>query len=606
VVPVNGSIAPQQRTWRNRRGRDGFDVRNKELQIVAASGIKDYLGPMATDVEAHRSTPRVSPTARAVEAVRAVMPGWPAPAWGAIGVTALFIGITCWWLSRDRSIPIWDAGLHLAYAIYVYRDFGAGNLVGGLTMTAPYPPFAYVVGSLGFLIGGIGVAPPILAENALFVSLLALGCYQVGRLAFGRLAGLLAVVFALGTPLIIAQFHVFMTDAPETAMVAVSIWLIIATRGFSRLGMSAIAGVAVGLGMLTKEPFAFFVVGIVAVTAVRGAVQAWYGDWRAWRGMAIFAGLALAIALPWYIHEYSAIKAIKGEATAQSGVFNSLGSATPTGIAPPRLSLENLEWYLWNFINWQLYLPLFLFAAVGWVWTLVGLVRRRPISPLTPELLVGAFCGWLTVTMTYVHDVRYGMPLLLYLAVFGVGWITQLRGPWRTVAIVVLAALALTNTLTIDTGIGGPHRIALAGSSFTKLERPGYITIASNEGFPVGAPERDGDLLAMLQALRHEGVRDVTWPPAEALGPNFSNIGVTVLSQIANLTVLENVRTFSNFTARYAVLAYGPEVEPHEKVPPCIQLTGGGVWMRLGNPTAPGTQDYCPFPKPHYYGPKQP
>ncbi len=560
---------------------------------------------MATDVKAHRSPPRVSPTARAVEVVRAAIPGWPAPAWGAIGVTALFVGITCWWLSRDRSIPIWDAGLHLAYAIDVHRDiFNEGHVVEGLTMTAPYPPLAYVVGSLGFVIGGIGVAPPILAENALFVSLLALGCYQVGRLAFGRLAGLLAVVFALGSPLIIAQFHVFMTDAPETAMVAVAIWLIIATQGFSRLGMSAIAGVAVGLGMLTKEPFAIFVVGVVGVTAARGGRRAWHGDWRAWRGMAIFAGLALAIALPWYIHEYTAIQALKGEATAGSAAFNSLGAATPTGIAPPRLSLENLEWYLWNFINWQLFLPMFLFAAVGWVWAIVGVVRRRSISPLTPELLAGAFCGWLIVTMTYVHDVRYGMPMLLYLAVFGVGWITQLQGRWRTAAIAVLAALALTNTLMIDTGVGGRHWVTLAGSSIAKLERPGYVTIASNEGFPVGAPARDGDLLAMLRALRSEGVRDVTWPPGEALGPHFSNIGVTVLSEIANLTVLENARTFSNFTARDATLAYGPST-PHEQVPPCITLTEGGVWMRIGNPTAPGAQDYCPFPRPHYYGPKQ-
>ena len=45
-----------------------------------------------------------------------------------------------------------------------------------------------------------------IALNVVFVLLLALGCYNVGRLAFGQLAGVLAVVFALGSPLVIEEF----------------------------------------------------------------------------------------------------------------------------------------------------------------------------------------------------------------------------------------------------------------------------------------------------------------------------------------------------------------------------------------------------------------
>src|SRR5580704_15724121 len=220
---------------------------------------------MASEITAPRLRARATPLARLAEL------GWPAPAWGAIGVTVLFIGITCWWLTQDRSIPIFDAGLHLNLALNVHQELAAGNLGEALTLSVPYPPFAYLIGSLGIALGGVGVAPPILAENLVFATLLALGCYKVGRLAFGPLAGLLAVVFAFGSPLIAAQFHVFMTDAPETAMVAVSVWLVIASEGFTKLRTCALAGVAVGLGMLTKEPFPVFVVGVCLVTLVRGA-----------------------------------------------------------------------------------------------------------------------------------------------------------------------------------------------------------------------------------------------------------------------------------------------------------------------------------------------
>lgn len=108
----------------------------------------------------------------------------------------------------------------------------SGDLLGPFDNVLQYPPLALLVGALAMFVGGVNVASPIIAENVVFVSLLTLGCYQTGRLLFGARAGLLAVIFVLGSPLLIAQFHVFMLDAPETALVAVSMWLILASEDF--------------------------------------------------------------------------------------------------------------------------------------------------------------------------------------------------------------------------------------------------------------------------------------------------------------------------------------------------------------------------------------
>jgi hypothetical protein len=523
------------------------------------------------------------------------MPKWPAPAWGAIAVTALFVAITCWWLTQDRSIPIFDAGGHLSLAIYVHQALSAGLVLQAVTLMAPYPPFAYLVGQLGILFGGVGIAPLIIAENLVFVPLLALGCYQVGRLAFGPLAGLLAVVFALSSPLITAQFHVFMIDAPETAMVAVSVWLIIATEGFSRLWICAVAGLAVGLGMLTKEPFGIFVVGIVAVTAVRGG-------WRSWRGVAIFAVIALAIALPWYIHEYAQIRTIGTEATSSSAVAGGVeGANEPRGIAPPRLSPANLEWYLWNFVNAQLYLPLFIFAAVGWLWTMVAFARRRPISPLTLELAVGAFAAWALLTETYIHDTRYSMPLTVYLAVFGAGWIVRLPHRGQIAATAALVLVAIANTLGASFGTGRPLQVSLPGSYTAALNKPGHLTLYSNQGYLVSGPHRDGDLLAMLKALRRHGVRGIIWSRSQAYAPDFSFGGVAALAQFADLKPLLTIGREVELGPGNAVLDHSARAPGGG--PPCVLLDDGtGIWVRLGNPNAPGARNYCPLPKPHFYG----
>ena len=155
-----------------------------------------------------------------------------------------------WWLSQDRSIPIYHAGSHLGFAIDVYEDLSSGHLLKALTVSGALPAAHLPRGSPGIFVGGVGVASPIIALNAVFVPLLALGCYRIGRLAFNPLAGLLAVVFALGSPFVIEEFHEFMLDVPEAAMVAVAVWAIPATERFSRPRVSALAGIAVGLGML--------------------------------------------------------------------------------------------------------------------------------------------------------------------------------------------------------------------------------------------------------------------------------------------------------------------------------------------------------------------
>jgi 4-amino-4-deoxy-L-arabinose transferase-like glycosyltransferase len=511
-----------------------------------------------------------------------------------IAIAAVFVGITSWWLTRDRAIPIFDAGLHLSLTTFVYEQLHAGHLGQALTLTYPYPPFAYVVGALGMWIGGVGVAPPVIAQNLVFVPLLALGCYHIGRLAFGARAGLLAVVFALGSPLITAQFHVPMTDAPETAMVAVSVWLIIASERFSRLWVSAAAGVAVGLGMVTKEPFPLFVAGVVGVAVARGG-------WRSWRGLVVFALPALAIALPWYIHFLSHAEGLVEGATYSTGP--SYEHFVP-GVAPARLSGTNFAWYFWNITNFQLYAPLFAFALVGGAWTIVGFARRRAVSPLAWELAVGAFVAWAALTETFVHDTRYSMPLLVYLAVFGGGWIVRLPRAGRLIATSALVLVAIANTIATSFGVGRTLQATLStGPRPWPLEAPGVVTFYSNGGFLVAGPHRDGDVLGLMRALRRNGVREITWinlgsgePPPQAT-PIFSDAGLTAFALIAGLKLADR----AHLTSGDAALGHGQIKAGH--TPPCVKLyDGSGVWVRLGSdPNAPGIQDYCPFRHPAFY-----
>src|ERR1041385_2559108 len=316
--------------------------------------------------------------------------------WGAVMAAALFIGLTCWWLTQDRSIPVYDAGDHLETAFQFHSMIRSGDLLGPFNRVSQYPPLALLVGAFSVFVGGVNVASPIVGENLVFVPLLVLGCYQTGKLLFDERAGLLATIFMLGSPLLAEQFHVFMLDVPQASIVAVSMWLLLASEGFSRNRIAFWAGIAVGCGLLIKVTFPIFVAGIVLVLLAQGG-------WRNGRGLLSFALPALVVGAPWYIAHISDFGMIANLAGTNSGAV--------AGNLPPLLSTANLLWYFWSTLNSQLFAPLFLLVLIGTAITIRATLRRDAGWELKLAFLVGGFAAWLGISLTPHHDIRYDIPL---------------------------------------------------------------------------------------------------------------------------------------------------------------------------------------------------
>jgi 4-amino-4-deoxy-L-arabinose transferase-like glycosyltransferase len=502
-----------------------------------------------------------------------------------MGAAAVFVSITCWWLAEDRSIPIYDVGSQLETAREYHNMLVAGNLLGPFAHASVYPILAHVVGALGMLIGGTDVTAPTIAENLVFVPLLALGCYQTGRLLFGPLAGSLAVVFVLGSPLMISMFHVFLLDAPLASLVAVSVWLVLASEDFRRVEAAAAAGLAVGIGMNVKAQFGLFVAGCVCVVVA-------HGGWRNRRGLATFAATALVFGAPWYI--FHAAQLPKLLALASSG------GGTPAGNIPPTFSRANLGWYFWSVLNSQLLAPLFALVLAGAIWTVVAIVRERASRTVRLEFLAGGFSAWLAITLTPHHDIRYGLPLAPLLAVLATGWIACLPSSPRLAMSAVLVVAVAANTLGIDFGVGPEAYVALAHRVPTTEQHPDLVVLFTKSGFLASAPSRDGDVPGLLQALRRRGVRTLTWSTAQSQRPDFSTAGVQLLARIAGLSPAPAKQTRSSTDASAATLIHEPAgaLMPHA----CTRLSDGSeVWVArydaaLGRPAL-----YCPTSRPRFY-----
>jgi 4-amino-4-deoxy-L-arabinose transferase-like glycosyltransferase len=545
---------------------------------------------------------------------------WTAYAWGAIAATAAFIAMTCWWLTQNHTIPIYDAGNHLETA-FLFRDMiASGNLLGPFEYVSVYPPLGHIVGMLGAFVGGVNADAPIIANNLVFVSLLALGSYRTGRLLFGSAAGMLAAIFALGSPLLIENLHVFMLDPPMTALVAVSIWLLLASEDFSRLDVSAVAGLAAGAGMLIKVQFALYIFGLVLIMLL-------LGGWRNPRGLAIFLVVGTVVGAPWYVDHISLLSSMLEVANAHP-TNTAVAIPPPPGNIPPTLSIANLLWFLWSILNLQLLVPLFLLAVGGALWMAITLARGRGASSveerdtlrardlkmrhLRVELLVASFLTWLILTLVPHHDVRYGMPLLAYLAVIATGWIVFLPRAPRFAAVALLVLGVAVNTLGVTFGVAREETIALASPLPNSQQLPDRIILYPSTGFLSAGPSNDGDVPGLLEALHRNGVRVLAWSLEQSRFADFSFEGLLPLARIAGLQAgLSQSLEFSR-SPQVATLIHEP-ITAHSP-PTCTRVKDinevwvnrfetavTGVWVARYDPTANKLALYCPSHHPQYY-----
>ncbi len=512
-----------------------------------------------------------------------------------------FVAVSAWWMTQDNRVPIWDAGNHMNIAYYDGVMLSHGRFWMPFEIYTTYPPLVHLVGGISYVLVGMHPIAMMLAANIVFVPLLAFGCYGTAAIVAGPRAGLLAGLFALGSPMVPSMFHSFMVDTPQAAMVAVSVWAILASRRFERVWVSIGAGALCGLAMLTKETSVVFLAGILAAVFLRGG-------WRNWRGV---LGLALAlfvIAGPWYIDHWSEM----------TGTFTSIGQLYVNPIqSPPRWSVRSFGWYFWNLVNQQIGLPLTIAFIVGTAIAIVRSVRDRlSTQSFLPDLLVGGLVSYLGVTYLTHKDPRYDLPALIYVAVLGTFWLPGIsRRGWRIAATSAVVAVAVINFVGMSFGIGHNSRIALslpgAQNNFLYTWK---FTLYQDQGWLRGGPEHDADVPALIRGFSETGVTRIAVDPVSADGVDFSALGVLPYGDMMRIYVSATTDQKPN-----SLFMFVHSPRPGDPAP-CQRLSlegGAGIYAvrglaaglspkTLSDPANPAVQYafVCPGRKPRMWPPR--
>ncbi len=190
------------------------------------------------------------------------LPAWVVPA-TALALGALILLQHGSWLNLHTAVETWDddAGL-FRLALCFREDAQAPCSVG-----APYPPLVPWVSSL--LMGAEAPLGAAIASLWPFLVLLLASLFVGIRRSMGATAALAAM--ALG-PVMVWSLHIrgkYYTEVPLAALCVASVVALAASEGMRRRVPSLLFGLSMGLGLLTKWSFAFFLGPLAAVVLAR-------------------------------------------------------------------------------------------------------------------------------------------------------------------------------------------------------------------------------------------------------------------------------------------------------------------------------------------------
>lgn len=176
------------------------------------------------------------------------------------------------WLRMDTMPLIWDA--HKTFMENLrffeeYRNFSWSFFQNVIKINRFYPIFVSMITAPFYAIFGRSQDAGVMVNSAIFLGILILSVYGIGKKLVNRQTGLLSAFIVTMYPIIFNQSRIYLLDLPLTAMVSLSIYLLLCTNYFEIRKYSILFGVAFGFSFLIKFNFIGFIIAPFLVVACK-------------------------------------------------------------------------------------------------------------------------------------------------------------------------------------------------------------------------------------------------------------------------------------------------------------------------------------------------
>ena len=337
------------------------------------------------------------------------------------------------WILIDHRPPEWDHANHLERAMDCYRnlrivaDAGTREI---LEASSFYPPVVTCAAGLLYLVFPIA---PLTAQAVMmvFLAIAMASIYGLGRRLADTETGLWASLIFATAPFVVFSLTNFQLDLPLAATVALALYALVRSGDFAEMRWSLALGLVCGLGMLTKPPFAIYVVLPLLWSLWRAARGSDRRRRLGWAGAALAIGALLS--LPWYGPRLFGLpmqivnRSFKQAAEQQN---------------PEPLTSAALLYY-----PRTLPTQLGLVAAVLLLWGLWALRKRTAARPMLWLATLGPF---ILFSLIQNKNLRYTLPILpaaALVAAVGLRSLPAVARRWTGAAVVALGALQVSMTL---------------------------------------------------------------------------------------------------------------------------------------------------------------
>ncbi|MBU1928364.1 MAG: glycosyltransferase family 39 protein [Candidatus Omnitrophica bacterium] len=179
------------------------------------------------------------------------------------------------WLFLDKTYLIYDSWYHFLLSLKVFDYLQQGffpwlsDILGGVVYFRWHGVLVGYLTAPFYFIFGLTQDSGVMISSSIFLTILVLSTFGVGKVLFDRRVGLLAAFLVSMYPLVFNNLRVYMLDVPLTAMVVLSVYLLLKSENLTNKKYTFLFAFASGLGLLIKFNFALFILGPLAPSIYR-------------------------------------------------------------------------------------------------------------------------------------------------------------------------------------------------------------------------------------------------------------------------------------------------------------------------------------------------
>lgn len=175
---------------------------------------------------------------------------------------AFYLACSFIWIKLDTRLPGWDQSVHIGLSLdylHLINNFKSDTLMEMLDKSDYYPPLYHLLIVPFHMLFGIS-DDNFIYINIFFLFMALFSLMQVGRMLYSEMTGFLAGVMLCSVPFWLWNLYNCLIDLPLTAIVLFSFFIYMKSQDFSNRKYSILFGITMGLGILLKWTFVFYVI----------------------------------------------------------------------------------------------------------------------------------------------------------------------------------------------------------------------------------------------------------------------------------------------------------------------------------------------------------